>query len=162
MKYFNDCRTAEQVRSRFTELAKKLHPDCGGDAAEFRNMMDEYRKAFNMYKDIHTTAEGETYESREKTTETPETFSDIIEKVIHFTDVKIEIIGSWIWLSGNTMIYKDQIKEIGFWWSKTKKAWYYNGSDKRTTKRGHYNNLDQLRNVWTSTEVKTEKQERIA
>lgn len=159
MKYFGNCKTAEDVKQTFKDLAKKLHPDCGGDAEEFKVMMNEYSKVFNLLKNIHMSAKGERYEKESH--ETPEKFADIISKIIFFEDVKIEIIGSWIWVSGNTMAYKDQLKEAGFWWSNKKKAWYYNGE---TEKKRHYSvgySLDQLRDMWTCQDVQTEERKKI-
>lgn len=161
MKYFTNCRTIEDVKKVFRDLAKKNHPDAGGNAETFKEIMQEYNKVFEMYKNIHTNAAGETYESEKQTTETPEQFAEIISKVIFMDGVKIEIIGSWVWLSGNTMIFKDQIKAAGFWWSKSKKAWYYTGEKEHQKRRGHYS-MSGLRNKWGSTEVETEKQEKLA
>ena len=61
-KYFNNVKTAEDVKSRFKDLAKKLHPDCSGNAEEFKKMMNEYQEVFDRYKNIHKNAAGETYE----------------------------------------------------------------------------------------------------
>lgn len=158
MKYFININTIDDVKARFKELAKKLHPDCGGDAEEFKAMMNEYKIVFEQYKNIHVTKDGETYEK--ETTETPEQFADIINNIIHFEDVTIEIIGSWIWLSGNTLKYKDVIKEAGFFWSKSKRAWYYNGEKTKSRRRGRYS-MNQLRDKWGAQEVKTEKQEKL-
>lgn len=159
MKYFTNCKTIEDVKKLYRELAKKLHPDCGGNAEEFKAMMNEYRAAFERYKNIHTNAAGETYEK--ETTESPDEYADIINQVIHFDGVTVEIIGTWIWLTGNTMIYKDDIKAAGFWWSKSKKAWYYNGSDQKTRRRGRYS-MEKLREKWGTQEVKTEERRKLA
>lgn len=133
--------------------------DNGGDAEEFKRMQQEYQKAFDRLKNVHKTQNGETYEKQ--TTETAAEFMDIIEKIIHFDGVKVEIIGSWIWLTGNTMAYKEEIKEAGFWWSKSKKSWYYNGETEKKHKiRGHYN-MNQLREKWGSVEVEKEERQRI-
>ena len=50
MMYFMGCETIEDVKARFKELAKRLHPDNGGNAEEFKKMMSEYTIAFNRYK----------------------------------------------------------------------------------------------------------------
>lgn len=34
----------EQIKSKFRKLAMKLHPDMGGDAEEFIELMENYRK----------------------------------------------------------------------------------------------------------------------
>ena len=157
--YFSDCKTIEDVKRNFKELCKKLHPDNGGDAEKFKSMMSEYEIAFNRYKNIHTSASGETYEK--ETSETAAQYADIINKVIHFNGVNIEIIGSWVWLSGNTLIYKEAIKEAGFIWSRSKKAWYYAGNDNHKKRRGHYS-MEQLRTRFASVKVDNEEQTCIA
>jgi len=42
MPYFYDCTTKEEARKRYLELCKKLHPDKGGNATEFKDMQAEY------------------------------------------------------------------------------------------------------------------------
>lgn len=61
MKYFNTCKTIEEVKKTFKELAKALHPDQGGNETEFKEMMQDYNTAFNLYKIIHTNAACATY-----------------------------------------------------------------------------------------------------
>ena len=120
MKYFTNYKCIEDIKRVYKEWAKKLHPDCGGDAEDFKKMFSEYEKAYEQFKNVHMNASGETY--HKETKETAKQYADIINKVIHFEGITIEVIGSWVWLTGNTMMYKDQIKAAGFWWSKTKKS----------------------------------------
>lgn len=64
MMYFKDCNTIEEVKSMFKQLAKKLHPDCGGDSDSFVEMKRQYDVALvsverkqtkqNMYNRIFT------------------------------------------------------------------------------------------------------------
>lgn len=156
-EFFKDCHTCEDVKQTYKKMAKKLHPDCGGDAEAFKRMSAEYERAFNAFKNIHVNMDGEQYEK--ESTETPDAFKDIIDKVIHFDGVNVEIIGSWVWLTGATMIYKDEIKAAGFWWSKSKHAWYYNGSTEKTRRRGRYS-MDGLRTKWGTTEVREDETRR--
>ena len=159
MKYFNDCKTIEAVKTAFKEWAKKLHPDCGGDAELFKEMMQEYTIAFNRYKNIHVKSDGTTYEKT--TTETANEYASIINAVIHMDGVIIQIIGSWVWLEGSTFEYKDQIKEAGFWYSKSKKAWYYNGEKEHSKRKGHYT-LDKIKELYGCETVETEPQKKIS
>jgi hypothetical protein len=39
--------------------------------------------------------------------------------------VEAELCGSWIWCRGNTYEYKDQLKAMGFKWSKSKSSWHW-------------------------------------
>ena len=45
--YFNNCNTADECKTRYKELAKKLHPDIGGDTDEFQRMQAEYEQRLN-------------------------------------------------------------------------------------------------------------------
>lgn len=158
MKYYSKCETIEDVKATFKKLVKQLHPDNGGDAEEFKAMMNEYAEAFKRLKNVHKTQEGETYTAHQESQETPEQFADLIEKLMKMDGVKIEIIGSWIWLTGNTMMYKEAIKELHFFWSKSKKAWYFNGDEKKSRRRGRYS-MDTLRSHWGTQEVGTGKED---
>ncbi len=43
MMYFSGITNIEQAKLRYRKLAKQLHPDAGGTAVEFQNMMNEYQ-----------------------------------------------------------------------------------------------------------------------
>lgn len=161
MKYFKNCRTAEDVKKTFKDLVKKMHPDCGGNEEAFKEMMVEYERVFETLKNTHKTAEGKTYESQKATTETAQKFADRIINIIHLESIKIEIIGTWIWVSGDTYPHRTILRASGYEWSKSKKAWYHTGVKLEGKKRGHYN-MNQLRNMFGSEEIETEKQEKIA
>ena len=158
-KYFTNCETIEDVKAIFKILAKELHPDCVGNAEGFKEMMLEYQIVFEKLKNIHADLEGKTY--TKETHETPEKFADIIGKIIFFDGVVIELIGNWLWLSGDTYPYKEQIKAAGFHYSKSKRSWYYNGQTEKTYKRGRYS-LNGLREKWGSETIKTKKQLQLA
>lgn len=153
-KYFSNCQTIEDVKASFRDWAKKLHPDCGGNAEEFRAMMEEYEAAFERFKNLHRDQNGGTYEKA--TNETAEQFADIIAALMGLNGICIEIIGSWVWVTGSTYTHRETIKSLGFFWSASKKAWYYNGSSEKSHRRGHYN-LNGLRNKWGSTVVENEQ-----
>lgn len=134
MKYFKDCKTLEDVKKTFKELVKRLHPDNGGNQEDFKNMMNEYQTAFNNLKDIHVSSTGETY--RKQTTETPEEFASAVDAVINIDGIDVILVGSWIWLDGNTYNHKDVIKSAGYLWSSKHKKWYYNGDKTKSRKHG--------------------------
>ena len=159
-KYFTNCATIEDVKFTFKVLAKQLHPDCGGNDEQFKLMMNEYQASFERLKNVHADSEGRTYKTKE-TSETPEQYADVISKIIFFDGVVIEIIGSWIWLSGGTFPYREQLKEIGFRYSGSKKAWYYTGKAEKAFHRGRYS-MNKLREKWGSETIKTEKQLQLA
>ena len=61
MKYFvNYPYTAESLKSEYRELCKKLHPDTGGNAQDFAEMMNEYEQTARNLNGNGTTNNART------------------------------------------------------------------------------------------------------
>jgi hypothetical protein len=85
---------------------------------------------------------------------------EVLQKIISFSNINIEIVGCWIWVDGNTYEYKDTLKEIGFRWAREKKKWYYHTEAFR--KKSHKKlSMDDIRNYYGSTEVETQDTKRL-
>ena len=61
-RYFDGCRTAEELKKAYRQAAKELHPDAGGGEEEFKAMQAEFSAAWSRLKNIHVTKDGEKYE----------------------------------------------------------------------------------------------------
>ncbi len=110
-------------------------------------MRTEYERLWAQYENVHRNSEGETYER--ETTETPEEFANIIDKLVKLQGVHVELCGSWIWVSGNTKGYKDMMKELHFKWAFKKQAWYFHSEPYR--KKSHRELLlDEIREMFGS------------
>lgn len=160
MKYFIPMpETAEELKKQYRKLAFKYHSDCGGNDEDMKAVNAEYTALFEKLKDIHTNAEGETY--RKETSETPEHFINIINELIRFEGVTIEIIGSFIWVSQNTKPYKEKLKEMNFKWSANKSSWYLPPEGYKKRNRKNYS-LDDIRGMYGSQEVETQPYSKVA
>jgi len=60
--------------------------------------------------------------SHQTTTETADSFKDLINELMKLDDIVIEIIGCFIWVTGNTKPNKDKLKSLGFQWHSKKYA----------------------------------------
>ena len=120
--YFGNCKTVEELKALYKQLCRENHPDMGGSLEKMQAINAEYDKAFERLKNIHTTADGKKYEKQSN--EAPKQFREIIEKLIRF-DITIDLVGSWIWVTGDTFTAKETLKELGFKWASKKKAWYW-------------------------------------
>lgn len=154
MRYFDNCTTAEELKKAYRRAAVKLHPDNnpGRDTtAEFQEMQAEFTAAWDLLSGKHMNSRGERYEK--KTDETAREFMDIIEKLMKMRGVTVEICGSWIWCTGNTKEYKEELKTLNFKWASKKKAWAFHYGPAYYSRKGE-KSMDEIRIKYGSTTVK--------
>lgn len=119
VKWFKNVNTIEELKKEYKQLAKKYHPDLNLDKDTTKEMTDINNEYDYLYQILHSekdTKKGHTKDSNN--------FKEMINKIIAF-NCDISIVGSWIWVYGETYSIKDQLKELGFKWSKSNKKWYY-------------------------------------
>lgn len=153
--------TLEELKSMYRALAMRHHPDVGGDVEVMKVINNEFDSLFPSLKDIHKNKDGETYTAKNPTTETPEHFREIINSLLSLKmdGVDIELIGSFLWVSGNTYIYRAQIKALGFKWSQNKTAWYISPEGYRKYGKKQYD-LDEIRAMYKTSKVTGEAKTR--
>jgi curved DNA-binding protein CbpA len=155
--YFKNCETLEDLKKEYYRLSKKNHPDLGGNEDIMKEINNQYDETFKVLKNIRRNQKGKTY--TKETNETADFFKDIIENIIHFPGIEIEIIGAWIWISGDTKKYKDEFKKLGFKWSFKKYMWFHNNGD--VSKSRGSKTIEEIRNLYGSVKVETEELEKI-
>lgn len=167
--YFSNVQTLEELRKQYRDLLKKYHPDnANGSTEATQEINAEYDRLFKMLKEQHDSksADGNQGSNKSAYSNMKYDFSEdaklreVLQKVINFDGINIEIVGCWIWVDGNTYGYKDILKEIGFKWAREKKKWYFHTEAFR--KRSHKKlSMDDIRNYYGSTEVESEQSFRL-
>jgi hypothetical protein len=82
----------------------------------------------------------------------PEQYRDIIIKVMNLKNLDIELIGSWIWVSGDTLTHKEILKSNGFMWASAKKMWYWRPEEYKTYSR-KTKDITDIRNKYGSQKI---------
>lgn len=153
-RYFKEIATLEDLKKQYRVLALKNHPDRGGDLEVMKAINAEYDELFVKVKDIHKNKEGKTY--TKENPETSEQFRDIIDKLIKMAGVEIEVIGCFLWVSGNTKPHKDEIKALGFKWHSKKKMWYKSPEDYKRHGKKQYS-IEEIRDMYGTSGTFTGK-----
>jgi len=160
MQFFNPIpRTAEELKKMYHSLAFQHHPDRGGNAETMKAVNREYEILFIQLKDTHTNKEGEYYTAYTKTDEAPHDFIDIINRLVKLDGLIVELIGSFVWITGNTRAHKETLKEMSFLWSAKKLAWYLKPDWYRKRNRKEYD-LDTIRGMYGSKTFQHEEEEK--
>jgi curved DNA-binding protein CbpA len=147
-KYFTPTPlTLEELKTQYRQLAMLHHPDRGGSDETMKAVNAEYDILFSRLKDVHQTREGNTYTAKQESTETANQFKDLINELMQMEDITIEIIGCFVWVTGNTRPYKEQLKALRFQWHSKKIAWYLKPENYRRQSRKEYA-LDEIREMY--------------
>ncbi len=147
MRYFNDCTTIEEVKATYKKLAKQYHPDCGGDTATMQAINTEY--AFACAKILK--GEDLSAEEADEQIRLSEEYRKVIEQIINLAGITIEVVGHWIWVTGNTYAVKTQLKEAGLFFASKKQAWYYRADEYKT--KGGKKSLDEIKAKYGSETI---------
>ena len=119
--YFTKTNNMEQLRTQYKNLCLQLHPAKGNDHEQFCAMFDEYQKILKNLSWADIQAGGKTEFNFEGET----ALSKALREVMTLNKVNVELCGSWIWVSGETFPAKDRLRELGYFFSRSKKKWYF-------------------------------------
>ena len=147
IKEFSEVTGINEAKKVYKTLAKKLHPDVGGSEEEFKILN-------SVYTDF---IENKIYFSNDFKIDLD--LEKIISQILHFENITIELVGSWIWLSGDTKEIKDKLKELGFKWASKKKMWYY--GEMKGKSHGE-KSIDEIKDKYGSKTFKKKENEKIA
>lgn len=142
-----------EVRQFYYKLALIHHPDRGGETATMQVINNEYEYLTAL---VLQGAYYSKYSAEGKQRE--QNFSDELQAKINeilkltLTGCKIEVIGSWIWITGETKPVKDQLKELDFQWNFKKYSWYWHAPGYRKLSKKTFC-LDDIRAMFGSQEV---------
>ena len=148
LREFREVTGINEAKKIYKNLAKKLHPDMvGGDEESFKLLNA-------IYTDL---IEHKIYFSNDIKIDIE--LEKIISLILHFENIVIELVGAWIWVSGDTKEIKEKLKELGFKWASKKKMWYFGEMKGRNPKE---KSLDEIKAKYGSETLKTNEKRKIA
>lgn len=129
MKWFSGIDTLTDLRNRYKQLLLKYHPDNNAGIDTTKDMQEINAEYDALLKHFMSN---QTYSNNTYSTETE--LKNILNEVVKIkADILIELIGTWIWISGDTYSIRRQLSELGFDWAPKKKMWYWGKVSHRCT-----------------------------
>lgn len=156
-KWFKEVATVDELRTAFKKLVFKYHPDVTkrDTTKEMQEINAEYEL---LFKTLPKTATNKRTTSPE---ELNDGFREILVKIANLPDLDIEICGTWIWVSGQTMPVKNELKEAGFKWAAKKKMWYWRNDDNAAKHNRKNIPMDEIRMAYGSEKVESTKTKKL-
>ena len=145
---FKEVNGINEAKKIYRTLAKQLHPDIGGTEEEFKILNSVYNELIEHK--IYFSSGVKIDIELEK----------IISLILHFENITIELVGSWIWVSGNTKEIKDKLKELGFRFASKKKMWYF--GEMKSKNMGKTKSMSDIKNKYGSTTMKSKEKKKLS
>lgn len=151
-KFFNGCKSLNELKKLYKELARKNHPDFGGNVEVMQKINAEYDEMIKYFAKFGSKTEKEKAQR-----EVPEKFRKIIESLLKMPYIQVEIVGGWIWLSGNVALYLRKIQAMGFKYS-TKQKRYYLADGMTENRRASRWSMERIREEYGSEILESTEQ----
>jgi len=148
MNYFSQVKSTEEAKQLYKKLALQHHPDRGGDVEIMKLINNEYE--FIMAKLLKNS--GATESEINDEINLSNLYKDALNSIIALENITIELVGAWLWVTGNTKQHKEILKGAGFYFASKKVAWYFRSEDKKckSTKKL---SLDEIKNKYGSNTI---------
>ncbi|HGA5515551.1 TPA: DnaJ domain-containing protein [Salmonella enterica subsp. enterica serovar Wangata] len=140
--------TEKDIKAAYKKAALKYHPDRNPLGAE---LMKAVNAAFDFLmanidkiNQFQSTDENARYH-----------YGEDLEKVLHtlsgLTGIVYEVIGNWVWISGETKEHKDVLKEMGCKWASKKKQWFYRPEEHKSQWNRKEHSIEEIREMYGTT-----------
>jgi hypothetical protein len=125
---FQGITNAIELMKRYKQFAMLYHPVKGGSVDKMKQVYEDYLAVLKsepfqlsrMKEDMQKDLNG---------------FPGLIKELI-ILELDLEMIGSWLWISGCTFEHKEKLKELGLHYSLNKRCWYFRpGSEESHTNK---------------------------
>lgn len=154
INYLKSATNLQELKTLYFKLAKEFHPDVNPQGLEAMKIINN---EYDYLKGILKNAK-DTKKAEQESTTSMEGFKNIIDELMKYPNIKIEIVNAWLWVSGyGTFKIKEDVlyNMFNFKYSKSNKKFYwYEGIEENETKyRGGF--LKQAIDKYGITEIKS-------
>jgi len=143
VRYFNACSSVEEIKILYRKLIFDNHPDRCQFTGLSRDAATHIAQEINeQYQSALHARDGQTRtgdDGRERTY----TYDQAVEQAIaEFIDrliksgvldqgVNATLIGTWVWVTGETRLAKGTLKGLGCKWHSKRECWFWNCEEGR-------------------------------
>lgn len=127
-EWFVGCGSPEEAKKLYRELCFQWHPDTGNrDHDTMAAINDEYHEILNSFDGFQSRgSDGKEHTYHYNEPREQEIIDKIAELIgLKLTGINIWLVGTWIWIDGDTKPVKDELSEAGCMWHSKRRKWYW-------------------------------------
>jgi hypothetical protein len=127
MNFFHGFTSVNEIKKEWRRLCFLHHPDVGGDTATMQQVNRQYHEALSRANG-QTAAGGDGkdhtyYYNQEREQAVMDKVDELLQKKL--AGIEILLVGTWVWVTGDTRPVKDSLKEAGLSWHSKRGMWYW-------------------------------------
>ena len=106
----------------------------------------EYEQLFEQVKFTHQNHAGGYYYKEDNSNETANDFIHLIHVLLQYENITIDLIGTWLWVYGDTFPIRNELVQLGFHWNSKRQKWYYHSGTYHSSYHPHldYNQMKEI------------------
>lgn len=132
----------KEVKTAYKKLALKYHPDRNPLGGE---LMKAVNAAFDML--MANIDDLNKYQSEDESARYNygEDLENVLNTLSGLAGIVYEVIGNWVWISGETFNHKAALNELKCKWAPKKKQWFYRPEEHKGRFNKKEHSIDEIR-----------------
>lgn len=149
--YFKNCKSLDEAKKLYRRLSLENHPDRGGDLKKMQEINRQYQAFLSSFRPGKERPD-ETTEQAEEEINLSQEFWKALSMILPLEDLTVELVGSWLWATGNTYQHRGTLSLAGFKYAKAKKAWFFTTDEISFSKKRQ--TLDEIKYKYGAHKIK--------
>lgn len=150
---FENITAMNELRKAYRAAAFRFHPDHGGTTEDMQKVNAAFEQRFEQLKKLHNAkADADETGKTVHMNETPDKYIRVINELMKLDGLEVELVGAWLWISGDTKKHKDALKTAGCRWASKKRMWYWRAEEDAAHGRSK-KTMDEIREKYGSEKI---------
>lgn len=137
--------TENDIKKAYKKAALKYHPDRNPLGTE---LMKAVNAAFDFLMNNLENINKFQSEDKQDHYNYTEELEEILSTLSGLMGIVYEVIGNWVWISGETKEHKEILKKIGCKWAIKKKQWFYRPEEHKSRRNRKEHSIDEIREMY--------------
>ena len=135
--------TEKDIKTAFRRLSLKYHPDKNPElGGEMMKMINTARDFLLLNLDKIKAAQSSNQDDHYDYSEEMEA---VLRALFNLPDIVYEVIGNWVWISGDTKQHKEALKALKCKWASKKQQWFYRPEEHKSRRSAGELSIEEIR-----------------
>ncbi|EHM4620400.1 J domain-containing protein [Salmonella enterica] len=143
--------TEKDIKKAYKQAAIKFHPDKNRDNPTAAEMMKAVNAAFDfLMQNLERINSCQSNDNNARY-HYGEELENVLNALQGMSGIIFEVVGNWIWISGETYQHKVALDALNCKWANKKKMWFYRPDEYKASRNRKEHSIDEIREMYGTT-----------